>query len=136
MRHDYARRNRFSESRIKHICVFPDDVFGFSLRTGDRSSSKQYRPTFHELGGFIAGAEEYGYEMVPLMGAVATPAGAVQAEAYEALLDELLGLIRDAMPLDGLLLGLHGAFVAEEFPQGGRGRRRGACGSLSGRTFP
>ena len=78
----------------------------------------QYRPTFHELGGYIAGAEEHGYEMVPLMGAVATPAGAVEADAYEALTGELLGLIRDAMPLDGLLLGLHGAMVAEGFPQG------------------
>ncbi|MYC20467.1 MAG: M81 family metallopeptidase [Caldilineaceae bacterium SB0662_bin_25] len=79
---------------------------------------EQYRPTFHEVGGFIAGAEAYGYEIVPLMGAVATPAGAVEAETYESLLEELLGLIRDAMPLDGLLLGLHGAFVAENYPQG------------------
>ena len=96
---------------------------------------EQYRPTFHEVGGFIAGAEAYGYEIVPLMGAVATPAGAVEAEAYEALLDELLGLIGDAMPLDGLLLGLHGAFVAEDFPQGdGETTRR--VRELVGPDFP
>ncbi len=96
---------------------------------------EQYRPTFHEVGGFIAGAEAYGYEIVPLMGAVATPAGAVEAETYESLLDELLGLIRDAMPLDGLLLGLHGAFVAENFPQGdGETTRR--VRELVGPDFP
>lgn len=96
---------------------FPTTLSDFRFVRG-QEIIEQYRPTFHELGGFIAGADEYGYEMVPLMGAVATPAGAVVAEAYEALTDELLGLIRDAMPLDGLLLGLHGAFVAEGFPQG------------------
>ena len=96
---------------------------------------EQYRPTFHEVGGFIAGAEAYGYEIVPLMGAVATPAGAVEAETYESLLDELLGLIRDAMPLDGLLLGLHGAFVAENYPQGdGETTRR--VRELVGPDFP
>jgi len=96
---------------------------------------EQYRPTFHEVGGFIAGAEANGYEIVPLMGAVATPAGAVEAETYESLLDELLGLIRDAMPLDGLLLGLHGAFVAENYPQGdGETTRR--VRELVGPDFP
>ena len=96
---------------------------------------EQYRPTFHEVGGFIAGAEAYGYEIVPLMGAVATPAGAVEAETYESLLEELLGLIRDAMPLDGLLLGLHGAFVAENYPQGdGETTRR--VREIVGPNFP
>lgn len=96
---------------------FPTTYSDFRFVRG-QEIIEQYRPTFHEVGGFIAGAEAYGYEMVPLMGAVATPAGAVEADAYEALTDELLGLISDAMPLDGLLLGLHGAFVAEGFPQG------------------
>ncbi|MYC95767.1 MAG: M81 family metallopeptidase [Caldilineaceae bacterium SB0661_bin_32] len=96
---------------------FPTTLSDFRFVRG-QEIIEQYRPTFHEVGGFIAGAEAYGYEIVPLIGAVATPAGAVEAEAYEALTDELLGLIRDAMPLDGLLLGLHGAFVAEGFPQG------------------
>ncbi|MDE0462356.1 MAG: M81 family metallopeptidase [Caldilineaceae bacterium] len=96
---------------------FPTTLSDFRIVRG-RELIEQYRSTFHEVGGFIAGAEEYGYEMVPLLGAVATPAGAVQAEAYEALSGELVALISDAMPLDGLLLGLHGAMVAEGFPQG------------------
>ena len=113
---------------------FPTTYSDFRFVRG-REIIEQYRPTFHELGGFIAGAEEYGYELVPLMGAVATPAGAVEADTYEALTGELLGLIRDAMPLDGLLLGLHGAFVAEEYPQGdGETTRR--VRELVGPDFP
>ena len=113
---------------------FPTTLSDFRFVRG-QEIIEQYRPTFHEVGGFIAGAEAYGYEIVPLMGAVATPAGAVEAEAYEALTDELLGLIRDAMPLDGLLLGLHGAFVAEGFPQGdGETTRR--VRELVGPDFP
>ncbi|MCY3708241.1 MAG: M81 family metallopeptidase [Caldilineaceae bacterium] len=113
---------------------FPTTLSDFRCVRG-QEIIEQYRPTFHEVGGFIAGAEAYGYEIVPLMGAVATPAGAVEAEAYEALTDELLGLIRDAMPLDGLLLGLHGAFVAEGFPQGdGETTRR--VRELVGPDFP
>ncbi len=113
---------------------FPTTYSDFRIARG-RELIEQYRPTFHEVGGFIAGAEAYGYEIVPLMGAVATPAGAVQAEAYEALLEELLGLIRDAMPLDGLLLGLHGALVAEDYPQGdGETTRR--VRELVGPDFP
>ena len=77
---------------------------------------EHYRSTFHEVGGFIAGADEYGYEIVPLFGADATPSGTVQAEAYAALVDELLDRIRAALPLDGLLLALHGAMVADGFP--------------------
>ena len=75
-----------------------------------------YRSTFHEVGGFIAGANEYGYQIVPLFSADATPSGTVQAEAYAALVDELLARIMAALPLDGLLLALHGAMVADEFP--------------------
>lgn len=113
---------------------FPTTLADFRFVRGPEII-EQYRSTFHEVGGFIAGAEEYGYEMVPLMGAVATPAGAVEADAYEALLAELLGFIDDAMPLDGLLLGLHGAFVAEGFPQGdGETTRR--VRELVGPDFP
>ncbi len=76
-----------------------------------------YTPTFHEVAGYIAGAEEYDFTLVPLFSANATPGGALTNEAYETLVGELLTSIRAAMPLDGLLLALHGAMVAEGFPQ-------------------
>ncbi len=83
-----------------------------------RELIEHYAATYHEMTGFIAGASEFRYEAVPLFFARATPAGPVTAEAYEDLLGRLLQSIRAAGPLDGLLLALHGAMVAEGFPHG------------------
>ena len=95
----------------------------------------RYRSTFHEVGGFIAGADKFGYEIAPLLSAEATPSGTVQAKAYAALVDELLDRIEGARQLDGLLLALHGAMVAEEFPHAdGETVRR--VRALVGAEFP
>jgi microcystin degradation protein MlrC len=50
----------------------------------------------------------------------AEPAGLIQREAYEGLRDEILGQLRAAMPVDGVVLGLHGAMVAQGYddPEG------------------
>lgn len=69
----------------------------------------------HELGGFIAGSEAYGFEALPLMTANATPGGPLTIAAYETILNEMLGLLEEE-ELDGLLLALHGAMVAEGYP--------------------
>ena len=75
-----------------------------------------WRDAHHELGGFIAGcAAEPGVEMVPLLAAMATPFGPVTRDAYETILEELVAALANAGPLDGLLLALHGAMVAEHF---------------------
>ena len=74
-----------------------------------------YTPTFHEVAGYIAGAQEYDFELAPLFSANATPAGPLTLEAYETLVGTLLNSIRAAQPLDGLLLALHGAMVAKAY---------------------
>ena len=45
----------------------------------------------------------------------AEPAGLVSRAAHEQLRDEVLGQLRAAMPVDGVLLGLHGAMVADGY---------------------
>ncbi len=45
----------------------------------------------------------------------AEPGGIVSRKAYLHLRDEILGQLRDAIPVDGVLLGLHGAMVAQGF---------------------
>ena len=113
---------------------FPTPLSEFHILRGPEIVER-YQETFHELGGFIAGAEEYGYEIAPLFSAEAMPAGPVQAAAYAALVDELLERIRAALPLDGLLLALHGAMVADGFPQAdGETARR--VRALVGPEFP
>ena len=45
----------------------------------------------------------------------AEPAGLVSRGAFESLRDEVLGQLQAAMPVDGVLLGLHGAMVADGY---------------------
>jgi len=48
------------------------------------------------------------------------PAGLIQRGAYEGLRDEILDQLRAAMPVDAVILGLHGAMVAQGYddPEG------------------
>jgi microcystin degradation protein MlrC len=95
-----------------------------------------FRPTFHEVAGYIAGADEYDFDLHPTVGANATPSGTVTREAYETIVGEILDNLRAAKgQVDGLLLALHGAMVAEDYPQGdGETVRR--VRELMGPDFP
>lgn len=68
--------------------------------------------------GAIAAARAAGAEIAPLSWAFAYPAGPVQDEAFERFCALLLADLQAAMPLDGLYLDLHGAMLAESFPDG------------------
>jgi microcystin degradation protein MlrC len=60
-----------------------------------------------------------GIDLVPLAWSFANPAGPVQDEAFErisALICAELSKALDAGPLDGIYLDLHGAAVADSFP--------------------
>lgn len=45
----------------------------------------------------------------------AEPAGTVARAAYEEMRDEILGQLKAALPVDGVILGLHGAMVAHGY---------------------
>ena len=45
----------------------------------------------------------------------ATPAGTTNRADYETMRDEIIGQVKAALPLDGVLLGLHGAMVAHGY---------------------
>lgn len=45
----------------------------------------------------------------------ASPAGITSKQAYEQLREEVLAQVKNALPLDGVLLGLHGAMVAHGY---------------------
>src|SRR5579872_550220 len=70
----------------------------------------------HELSGMLAGLEETGLVIVPGMAALAIPSGTITAEAYEHLVGELIESLRGTLPIDGLLVALHGAAVSEAYP--------------------
>ena len=88
--------------------------------------------SFHERGYFKAGqhpahlslfagplhaarqrCRSEGWELVEGMVASAQPSGITTRHAYESLRDELLADLRQALPVDIVLLGLHGAMVAD-----------------------
>ena len=54
-------------------------------------------------------------EIVEGTAAWAEPGGIVGKQAYEQLRDEIIGQLQDAMPVDAVLLGLHGAMVARGY---------------------
>ena len=60
-------------------------------------------------------ARAEGWTLVEGSCSFAEPAGLVSRAAYEQLRDEVLGQLRAAMPVDGVLLGLHGAMVADGY---------------------
>jgi microcystin degradation protein MlrC len=57
-------------------------------------------------------ARAEGWTLIEGSCSFAEPSGTVGREAYEQLRDEILEQLRAAMPVDGILLGLHGAMVA------------------------
>jgi len=60
-------------------------------------------------------AKAEGWTLVEGSCSFAEPAGLVSRDAYESLRDEVLGQLRAAMPVDGVVLGLHGAMVADGY---------------------
>lgn len=56
-----------------------------------------------------------GFTLIEGTAAWAEPAGLVGRQAYEGLRDEILVQLRAAVPLDVVLLGLHGAMVADGY---------------------
>ncbi|GAC1041275.1 M81 family metallopeptidase [Rhizobium sp. No.120] len=60
-------------------------------------------------------AAEKGWEVIEGTATWADPAGLVNRHAYEELRDEILEQLRAAMPVDAVVLGLHGAMVADGY---------------------
>jgi microcystin degradation protein MlrC len=76
----------------------------------------RWRGAHHELGGFLDGLDAARVQAVPCMATFAVPSGTITAEAYERLARELLDAVSQALPLDGLLVALHGATASAEYP--------------------
>jgi microcystin degradation protein MlrC len=74
---------------------------------------ERYQGVRNEIGGMIAGARAYGLTLVPTIFAGAVPSGIVTRETFEQLAGWLVNDIRAQSDVDGVLLVLHGAMVAE-----------------------
>ena len=69
-----------------------------------------------ELGGVLSCAAQQGDTLLPGLYAVAQPAGPLSRPDYERLRDELLADLQASMPVEAVVLVLHGAMLAEGYP--------------------
>ena len=65
------------------------------------------------IGGMLAILKSAGRNVAPLIHATACPSGPVTDECYAELKECILSRLKAALPVDGVLLGLHGAAAAE-----------------------
>lgn len=89
----------------------------YYLYRGDEILTR-YSDARTEVPGFLSVLAAAGAEPVPLLAAYATASGTVTRTAFDALVGEMEERLRTALPVDGLLLALHGALVVEDQPDG------------------
>ena len=65
------------------------------------------------IDGLVEGVRRAGIELVPLSWTSAMSGGLPTFETYTFLKDSLLSRLRQAVPVDGVLLSLHGSFAAQ-----------------------
>src|SRR5687767_703893 len=72
----------------------------------------------NELGGFIQSLRKWpeNPELIGLVRYPAWPSGLATPDVFEWIRDGMVGAVRAALPVDGVLLALHGSMAAEEHP--------------------
>ena len=86
-----------------------DDFRAFELLEGDDLVARN-AGTGSVVGGFL---DAEGMELVPCLSAAAWPSGMVAVDAHAWIVREVAASLRRAGPVDGVLVNLHGAMVAE-----------------------
>ncbi|MBB6364406.1 M81 family metallopeptidase [Acinetobacter lwoffii] len=69
------------------------------------------------IGGFIQQAEQFGYQLLPVIWAGTSPSAHVEQDAYQRICDEIIASIQQH-PADAVYLDLHGAMVSEQVDDG------------------
>ena len=93
-----------------------EDFEAFGVSRGDEML-RQMANT-NELGGFIQSLRKWpeNPELVGLVRLPAWPAGTATAETFEWIKQEVLAALAKALPVDAVLLALHGSMAAEQHP--------------------
>ena len=110
---------RFALLGISHetntFSKVPADYASFE-RTGiDRGEEilTKNRNSNYTIAGYMKAAEEFVFDLVPLVYASTGPIGTITADAYDRLTEEMFGMLRDQGPWNGVLIANHGAAVSE-----------------------
>lgn len=96
---------------------FPTTLANFQvLRAADAGAGgPQFDGWFEGVNTIRAIVQARGYEFVSSLAAFAEPAGPTLRSAYEQLRDELLADLTAALPVEIVMLDLHGAMVAQGY---------------------
>src|SRR5918999_349996 len=92
----------------------PTPLAAFTTARGEECWA--YAGTNHSLGGVIDECRARGIDLVPTFYANALSSGTPDRSTFEAMLAELTAGIAAALPADGIVLTLHGAMVADGYP--------------------
>ena len=76
----------------------------------------EYRLAQTTNAGFLQISEDAQVDVIPLIFAITGPIGTITADAFESISKEMLSLLNENGPWDGILLSLHGAAVSEKYP--------------------
>ena len=95
----------------------PTGLASFHERDYFPAGSHPGKPTFLSapLHVLRERCKAFNWQLIEGMIASAQPSGITTRQAYESLRDELLNDLRQAMPVDMVILGMHGAMVAEGY---------------------
>jgi microcystin degradation protein MlrC len=98
------------------FCPVPTGIEDFSVQRGrDAASGRVAYPSLDLSQVWGRQAAAGGIELLFSLNAWAQPGGATVRAAYESLREEVLADLQAAMPVDAVLLMLHGAMVADGY---------------------
>ena len=103
------------ETETNTFSPLPTGLASFERYGVQRGRLAAITPAVHtgSMLAWRARAERDGHTVIESIAASAEPAGRVLQRVYEGLRDELLADLKAALPIDIVLLYLHGAMVAE-----------------------
>src|SRR4051794_2727258 len=87
----------------------------WEILRGDEIRQKHATATT-SMAGVLAASERLGFEVVPLIFAVTGPIGTITKDAFDRIVGEMMALLQEHGPWDGVLMAQHGAAVSEEYP--------------------
>ncbi len=96
-----------------HLGGVPTDI-GFFERGEFRSGEMLLEMADGTLGGMVGLLRSRSVDIAPLIAAVSCPSGPLTRECYQRLRTEMLRPLARQVPVDGVLLALHGAASAED----------------------
>jgi microcystin degradation protein MlrC len=95
----------------------PTDRFAFEMAFYAAPGEHPETPTLcsSPIVALRKRAASEGFTLIEGTATWAEPGGLLQRETYENLRDEILGQLKAALPVDAVILGLHGAMVAQGY---------------------